>query len=192
MALGGTAAAANAILAMQLLTSPVTTVSKLHELSEDRAPIMVKQSSLSPLLDERLPSDASTVLPAAAADLIRADEQPRETSDPERIIGELRSWSLLSANWDSEGANAPSEVSLRQAVAFVRRLTKEQRLPDPMLLSSGHAGLSWDDANLVADLEFLPDGRITYYIERNGDKHKGVLQFDRTELPPVLAHLVRA
>src|SRR5690606_5941498 len=102
-----------------------------------------------------------------------------------------RSWSLLETNWDGEGALAPSPESLKQAVSFVRLLS-DIPLPEPMLLSSGRAALYWNENNLYADLEFLEDGRIAYFIKNNGDKHKGVLAFNSEEMPAVFPALIKA
>ena len=64
-------------------------------------------------------------------------------------------------------------------MAFVRLLDDIVELPEPMLLGSGHAGLFWKTDKLYADLEFLGDGRIAYFIEYEGEgKHKGVVKFD--------------
>ncbi len=52
-----------------------------------------------------------------------------------------------------------------------------------MLLSSGHTALFWNEDNLYADIEFLGDGRIAYFIKKNGDKHKGVLEFKSQKMP---------
>lgn len=119
-------------------------------------------------------------------------DSDRSTTLPEKIVGELRSWSLLSANWDGEGAAAPDAGSLKEAVSFVRLFGEGDTLPEPMLHASGHAGLFWKDDNLYADIKFLGDGRVAYYIERQGDKHKGVLKFDSQKMPAVFTTLLRA
>lgn len=116
----------------------------------------------------------------------------RQTSPVEKLVGEMRRWRLLIADWDGEGACAPILSSARQAEAFVRMLNVPIPLPEPMLHANGRAGLYWNDSRLYADLEFLGDGRMAYFIERNGDKHKGVLKFDASEMPPVFATLLRA
>lgn len=115
----------------------------------------------------------------------------RQTSPVEKLVGEMRRWSLLSADWDSEGACAPILSSVRQAETFVRLLNNTIPLPEPMLHANGRTGLYWNDGQLYADLEFLEDGRMAYFIERNGDKHKGVLKFDSSEMPSVFSTLLR-
>lgn len=117
-------------------------------------------------------------------------ETYRITTSSEKLIGELRGWTLFRANWDGEGAEAPSISSLRDAVTFVRLLDEKITLPEPMLLASGHAGLYWNESGLYADLEFFGNGRIAYYIELKSGKHKGVLNFSPNSMPKVLSALL--
>lgn len=128
---------------------------------------------------------------AANDQMIQAYAAERQTSPVERTVGEMRRWTALSDNWDGQGASAPLEQSVKEAVAFVRMLTPGIPLPDPMVHANGRAGLFWQEGQLYADLEFLGDGRMAYYIERNGDKHKGVVHFDLLNLPPVFQTLLQ-
>lgn len=114
----------------------------------------------------------------------------RETTAKEALIGEFRRWRLLQSNWDGEGAEAPSQSSLKYAEAFTRFLP-EASLPEAMLHATGRAGLFWNIPGLYADVEFLDDSRIAYYIERAGDKHKGVVNYNANEMPPVLVALLQ-
>ncbi|MGE0187741.1 MAG: hypothetical protein AB7F79_00310 [Steroidobacteraceae bacterium] len=116
----------------------------------------------------------------------------RPTTKLEKLVGELRSWRLLTANWDGEGAKQPSDPSLKQAELFARLYQLSAIIPETMLNANGHAGLTWNEPSLYADLEFLGDGRLAYYIERNGDKHKGVTRFNSEEVPAVLKVLLSA
>ena len=113
----------------------------------------------------------------------------RETTEAERIAGELRRWRLLPADWDGEGASAPNSRSIAEAVAFLA-LVSSENLPEPMLHPSGRAGLFWKVDDLYADLEFLGDGQLAYYVERSQGKHKGVVNFDKIKMPPVLEALI--
>jgi hypothetical protein len=81
---------------------------------------------------------------------------------------------------------------LQDAIAFVGLLKTDDALPEPMLNATGRAGLHWKRFGLYADIEFLGDGRLAYYIERNGDKHKGVLSFDAKHIPAVLSVLINS
>ena len=116
-------------------------------------------------------------------------EPVRETTPAEHAVGELRRWSLMPANWDGEGAAQPIPTSVREASAFAG-LLPSTRTVEPMLHASGRAGLYLRTATLYADIEFLGDGRIAYYIESNGDKHKGVVGFDSKKMPPVFGALL--
>jgi hypothetical protein len=119
----------------------------------------------------------------------------RPTTQREQIIGQLRAWSLLRRNWDAEGASAPILASLKQASLFVNLLSASAPMPEPMLHANGRAGLYWNEAGLYADLEFLGDSRVSYYIERQSahgkDKHKGAVTIIGSEMPPVFAALLR-
>ena len=122
---------------------------------------------------------------------IEDNEFTRPTTTLEQLMGEIRSWALLEANWDGEGAVAPIARCIKNAVSFIRLLPDNITLPEPMLHASGNTGLFWGDGGIYADIEFLHNGRIAYYIEQNGDKHKGAINFDSENLPPVFSVLLR-
>ena len=115
----------------------------------------------------------------------------RATSDNEKIIGELRSWQALAANWDGEGAEQPLLSGLADAALFVQLLTPKIASPDPMLHATGRSGLFWKSEDIYADLEFFGNGRMAYYIEKNGDKHKGSLLLGKKTMPEVLSVLLQ-
>lgn len=120
------------------------------------------------------------------------DINERQTSAAEKVVGELRRWAGLSADWDGEGAMAPNGSSISAASKFVQSLPDDVGVAEPMLHASGLAGLFWHDENLYADLEFLGDGRIAYFVQNNDDRHKGVVRFDEQLVPPVLHTLLAA
>lgn len=121
----------------------------------------------------------------SSADLVFLDVSSRETTPKEHAIGELRRWKFLVAGWDGDQAQAPVPASLQDAITFAR-LLPDSATAEPMLHATGRAGLFWRENDLYADLEFLGSRRIAYFIEHNGDKHKGVVNFDATEMPAVL------
>lgn len=187
----GTAGAAKIFVALTLLHSP--TVSPILNKLDQPVSRIQKTTTQWPSADNK--GDSASTQPtsvAAIRQVTQLDEQDRPTTSREKLIGELRRWSLLNANWDGEGASAPVASSLKEAVSFVSLLQETDVLPEPMLNASGHAGLFWKDDSLYADIEFLGDGRIAYYIERYGDKHKGVLSFDSRKMPAVFPALLRA
>lgn len=114
----------------------------------------------------------------------------RETTDIEKIVGELRRFSALKDNWDHDGALAPIQSSLRQAISFVRLWEGEDIPLEPTVNANGRAGLCMNDEHGYADLEFIGDKRVAYYIERNEDKHKGVIYFDEKKLPNLFKDLL--
>jgi len=124
-------------------------------------------------------------------ELVLADEPERVTTLREKRIGEIRRYALLEENWDGEGAAPPVAASLKEAVAFVRLLPEDGALPEPMLLASGNVALYWNDSDLYADLEFLGDGRVAYFVEHPGEgKHKGVTKFKQKRMPAVFSALL--
>ena len=116
----------------------------------------------------------------------------RATSGQENLIAELRSWAGMSENWDGEGASAPIKSSLLAASNFVCLITQENGMPEPMLHASGRAGLVWTDGVNYAELEFLPNGEIAYYVTGATGKHKGVVDFDGRAIPAPLSPLIPA
>lgn len=190
----GTATAAKIFLTLTLLQSP--TVSPILNKLDQPASRIQKTTTQWPSADNKGDSGsatpAQTTSIAAIRHVTQLDEPDRPTTSREKLIGELRRWGLLNENWDGEGAALPVASSLKEAVSFVRLLDEIDALPEPMLHASGHAGLFWKDNGLYADIEFLGDGRVAYYIERQGDKHKGVLNFDSKKMPAVFPALLRA
>ena len=116
----------------------------------------------------------------------------RATSGQENLIAELRSWAIMSEDWDGEGASAPIRSSLLAASDFVCLLTRANTMPEPMLHASGRAGLVWTDGVNYAELEFLPKGEIVYYVTGTTGKHKGVVEFDGRAIPAPILPLIPA
>lgn len=130
------------------------------------------------------------VVSSVADRTIYAEDIARSTTDVEKVIGELREWALFKNNWDGEGGNAPSVDSIKEAVAFVRLINSNAKIPDPNLLASGHVSLFWNSQNLYAEIEFLGDNRIAYFIKNNEDKHKGIISFGSEKMPALFTTLV--
>lgn len=187
--LGTAAAAAMNIFALSV--SPVPTVSQIpltlmeqHVRPAQRGTYYYSSvASFTPLTEQ------STSI---VANDERYEESARLTTPHENVIGEIRQWGLLGIDWDGEGAAAPDVRSTKEAEAFIRLIDGGIPLPEPMLLASGHAALYWNDGKLYADIEFLGDERIAYFIKNNGDKHKGVLTFNSQKMPAVLQTLLTA
>ncbi len=109
-----------------------------------------------------------------------------------RIIGILDEFLYLrnlKENWDGEGAVIPDILSISYAENFVCLLDEDFKFPETMLHDSGRVGLFWNDDSLFADLEFLSDGTIAYYIKKGMQIFKGVTPFDGVNIPEELNHL---
>lgn len=179
----GTAAVAQFFAAALTVSAP--TVSEIpRALEQQTRPAQKTSSRLSVV---KVGSQVTTIV----ANDDEYDDTARQTTPHEKLIGEIRGWSLLSADWDGEGAAAPLAQSMKDAVSFVR-LLGNIALPEPMLLGSGHTALYWNEGDLYADIEFLGEGRIAYFIKSHGDKHKGVLTFDSQKMPAVFPAIFRA
>lgn len=178
----GTAAFAATLIAMP----PTPSASNIQQLVGAGKPSLPKTTTSIYRWDLSNSADSTQIY-----EFDQLGDASRPTTRIEEIIGELRSWNLLREDWDGEGAHAPSKRSIKVATEFAREIPAafEDRVPDPMLLSSGNVSLVWKEANFYADLEFLPDGRIAYYAERNLDKHKGITHFG-SSMPPVLKAII--
>lgn len=187
----GTAATAQAFAVLLAVANPAT-ASDSPRILEQHA--RAAQKTTSRISIDPLASQATSIIANEEKyneTVESAIQLERLTTQHEKLIGEIRSWSLLGADWDGEGALAPSAQSMKEAVSFTRLLS-DVTLPEPMLLASGHVALYKNESDLYADIEFLGDGRIAYFIKRNGDKHKGVLTFDSQKMPAVFPALLSA
>jgi len=194
----GTAAAGKSLILAALLMNgaPSSTVSEANcqTVPTARSPALIGPRSTSRSRSSSSLKGASQLenLGTSLVANIEIDHSAmRPTTALEKVVGELRRWSFLKANWDGEGAAAPALESLRNAESFVRAYGDIGEVPEPMLNANGRAGLFWKLNGLYADLEFLGDSRLAYYIERNGDKHKGVTQFNPEEVPALFQLLLR-
>ena len=183
----GTAAAA---LAFGLFVTPPTLINS-NSCSLVRTP--VRNATASPV-NERRSSAGSLIATtyAARSEPLYGDASERLTSRVEKTVGELRRWLALEAGWDGDGASAPVALSIESASDFIRLLPEEIADAEPMLHANGHAGLFWNDNDHYADLEFLGDSRIAYFVQHHEDKHKGVVRFDSELVPSTLSALLDA
>jgi hypothetical protein len=162
-----------------------------------QAPLIIKREPATSVITLLLLDTGSTSAKTSLATSVGVEgavfDADRQTTGIEEAVGELRSWKSLTANWDGEGALSPNEQSINAAISFLNALDPRAIGPEPMLLSSGRAGLFWQTDALYADLEFTGEGRITYYIEqKNIGKHKGVVVFDGEKLPALFPTLLLA
>lgn len=124
--------------------------------------------------------------PHIETDRIYNSDSSRPTTNKEKIIGEIRGFSSLAANWDGEGALKPRPESIRDAVSFLMLMEDHALLPESVLHVSGNVALFWNREDfLYADIEFLGGNKIAYFIKLNQDRHKGVISFDSEQIPAV-------
>lgn len=177
------------LIALFLVVTPATgTASHVADISRYRlVPTIIGNA---PRENER----ASEIGSSAAESVLKPEylqmQTFRPTTPTEELIGTMRAWSSWTTNWDGEGGQAPDAASISEAVAFVRLLESDIPLPDAMLLANGRAGLYWNDLGVYGDLEFTGNSLVTYYIEQEGGKHKGVVPFDLKHLPRVFSTLL--
>jgi|HubBroStandDraft_1064217.scaffolds.fasta_scaffold01678_5 hypothetical protein len=185
----GTATTTKQLVALLLLPGPpVPSQSSLDTLFNPPRVRTEQPSAVSPTQQSPMISAAPK---ATIAEFVPALAAGRETTPREHMIGELRSWKQLSGDWDGENAAPPLLPSLDDAVSF-SKLLDINSIAQPMLHASGHAGLFWRTGDLYADLEFLGSSRIAYFIEKKGDKHKGVVNFVAKEMPHLFKALLPA
>jgi hypothetical protein len=106
------------------------------------------------------------------------------SQNKEQVVAHLVvGWEYDHPNWDHDGASPTNTKSLQMAIDFVCLLDDDSLMPEPMFHSSGTVGLFWSAPELYADLEFFENGTVAYYIECNGSKMKGVVEFNQYSSP---------
>jgi hypothetical protein len=187
--------ATQAILALAVLSTPhtVSAIPKINEYRQVPIQRVTTRSEVIYLQDKYSRQDTTN---STATNIFNEErffeEASRQTNEIEILIGEIREWLLFKPNWDGENASAPNTKSLQDAVSFLRLLSSEHTMPESMLHASGNAGLFWNDSNIYADIEFLGDGQIAYFINRNEDKHKGLVKFNSKHIPDVFPAILLA
>ena len=94
----------------------------------------------------------------------------------EKLIDEISSYNSLCDNWDGENALKPDRNLIKEVVSLISLFDAKIPLPEPMLLSSGHIGLFWNEDNLYVDIEFLDNSRIAYFIKKDSVTYKGIFE----------------
>lgn len=180
-----TVSVAKIFLAISGVANP--TVSSIPDILAHPARPLHQVTSVAPAILTGL-TELSTA--ASNEDKYIISEPIRATTTSEKVIGEIRQWGLLKENWDGEGASSPSAESIKDSVSFIKLITENAAIPEPMLLASGNTGLYFNENSLYVDIEFLGNNRISYFIKRDGDKHKGVLTFNNEKMPAVFQTLI--
>jgi len=98
-------------------------------------------------------------------------------------VAQLLRMEKWDADWDGNGAAKPLDFSLKDARAFVRALSPESIIPKATLHADGHAILFVNGPEVYAELEFLEDRRIAFYVRRGGAEWTDAISFDGRPLP---------
>ncbi len=106
-----------------------------------------------------------------------------DTDPADLAVAQLLRMEEWDADWDGNGAAKPLGFSLKDARAFVRALSPESIMPKATLHANGHTILFVNGPEVYAELEFLEDHRIGFYVRRGGDEWTDEISFDGRTLP---------
>ena len=81
---------------------------------------------------------------------------------------ELASYTQLEDNWDGNGAKAPSQPAINDALTFLNAKPAGLPLPCPEEGTDGDVGIYWDDihSQVFAEVNFEGDGTCAYFAVR--------------------------
>lgn len=88
------------------------------------------------------------------------------TSEAEsKLRQELVSYARLDENWDGDGAKAPSQEAVDDALTFLDSRPADISLPYPEEGTEGDVGVYWDNsrAHVFAEVTFEGDGTCAYF-----------------------------
>ena len=82
-----------------------------------------------------------------------------------KLRQELVSYAHLDDNWDGDGANAPSQEAVYDALIFLDGRPGDIPLPYPEEGTEGDVGVYWDirHAHVFAEVTFEGDGTFAYF-----------------------------
>jgi hypothetical protein len=104
-------------------------------------------------------------------------------------IAQLLRLEKFEADWDGSEAAKPLDYSLKDARAFIRKLSPDSAIPRATLHADGHAILFIQEQDLYAELEFLGTDKIGYYVRRGEQKWSDEFSFDGRSLPEGLSQI---
>jgi hypothetical protein len=99
------------------------------------------------------------------------------------VVAQLIRMESWEDDWDGAGAAKPLDFSLKDARKFVRDLSPDSVIPQPTLHADGHAILFINNSDTYAELEFLEDHRIGFYVRLGGEEWAEEISFDGRTLP---------
>ena len=82
-----------------------------------------------------------------------------------KLRQKLISYTRLSDNWDGDGAKAPSQEAVKDALTFLDGKPTDIPLPYPEEGTEGDVGVYWDKshAHVFAEVTFEGDGTCAYF-----------------------------
>lgn len=134
---------------------------------------------------------SNTFISGASTEITNSCDKNRQTTECEKIIGELRDWQFLDEDWDGEGALKPLLTSINAAVQFINLIKPEAPLPEPMIHASGFTSLLWDRDDFYAEIQFISNNKIAYFVKNHeGKRFKGTTEFDTKQIPFAISDLI--
>ena len=100
-----------------------------------------------------------------------------------QLARRLKSYGQLEDNWDLEGAQAPRQQAINDALSFLASIPKDIPLPSPEVGIEGEVAVYWKNnkSNVRVDAVFRGEGKFEFFgvhqrSEENrelygGDKH---------------------
>lgn len=134
---------------------------------------------------------SKTVISGTSTELSSSYDKNRQTTEAEKIIRELRDWQFLDEDWDGEGASKPLLTSINAAVQFINLIKPEVPFPEPMIHASGFTSLLWDRDDFYAEIQFISNNKIAYFVKNHeGKRFKGTTEFDTKQIPFAISDLI--
>ena len=87
------------------------------------------------------------------------------TSQECELREEIRSYADFSDDWDGDGATAPCQQAVEDALAFLESRPLGVPLPLPEVATIGDVGIYWDRGGVFVEVQFGGDGAFSYYAE---------------------------
>lgn len=110
--------------------------------------------------------------PSVASQAVSLDDfrQFKQSSPWVVLADKLHSWSVLEADWDSEGAVPPA----RDAIATARKFLNDLEwcgapIPRATIAGDGEIAFEWSKNQSFASVSFTTDGHVIAYLREDAD-----------------------
>ena len=104
--------------------------------------------------------------PSMVHDVSTLATRGRLSEEEAELRAEIQSYANLTNNWDGEGAAAPPDQAVKDAIAFLDSRPDSIPLPLPEVASIGDVGIYWDEDGIFAEVQFGGDQAYSYYAQR--------------------------